>query len=123
MNFLLTKNVCGLSLSCGLLFFTVLRTAHWYKKRPNETPGGFIGLMEVAISYMQNGVTKEIVEKEYKLFSSYLLMVFSFTLINNLAEIIPVFPEGANITGSIATTGVLAFYAFIVVNLFAVKVY
>lgn len=31
MDFSLTKNVCGLFLSCGLLLFIVLRTAHWYK--------------------------------------------------------------------------------------------
>ena len=63
MDFSLTKNVCGLFLSCGLLLFIVLRTAHWYKKHPNEAPGGFIGLMEMAISYIQDGVIKEASEK------------------------------------------------------------
>lgn len=108
MDFSLTKNVCGLFLSCGLLLFIVLRTAHWYKKHPNEAPGGFIGLMEMAISYIQDGVIKEAIGKEYKPFSSYLLTVFFFILINNLIGIIPVFPGGANITGNIAVTGVLA---------------
>lgn len=79
MDFSLTKNVCGLFLSCGLLLFIVLRTAHWYKKHPNEAPGGFIGLMEMAISYIQDGVIKEAIGKEYKPFSSYLLTVFSLS--------------------------------------------
>ena len=34
----LTKNVCGLFLSCGILLFVVLRTAHWYKRHPNQVP-------------------------------------------------------------------------------------
>lgn len=77
--------------------------------------------MEMAISYIQDGVIKEAIGKEYKPFSSYLLTVFFFILINNLIGIIPVFPGGANITGNIAVTGVLALCTFIAVNLFATK--
>ena len=60
----LTKNVCGLFLSCGILLFVVLRTAHWYKKHPNQVPSGFTGLMEMIISYIQDGVIKESIGKE-----------------------------------------------------------
>ena len=120
----LTKNVCGLFLSCGILLFVVLRTARWYKKHPNQVPRGFTGLMEMIISYIQDGVIKESVGKdEYKPYSSYLLTVFFFILINNLIGIIPVFPGGANITGNIAVTAVLAGCTFIAVNLFATKEY
>ena len=118
------KNVCGLFLSCGILLFVVLRTARWYKKHPNQVPRGFTGLMEMIISYIQDGVIKESVGKdEYKPYSSYLLTVFFFILINNLIGIIPVFPGGANITGNIAVTAVLAGCTFIAVNLFATKEY
>ena len=110
----LTKNVCGLFLSCGILLFVVLRTAHWYKRHPNQVPSGFTGLMEMIISYIQDGVIKESIGKEeYRPFSSYLLTVFFFILINNLIGIIPVFPGGANITGNIAVTAVLAGCTFI----------
>lgn len=119
----LTKNVCGLLLSCGILLFVVLRTARWYKKHPGEAPGGFIGLMEMVISYIQDGVIKEGIGKEYKPFSSYLLTVFFFILINNLIGIIPVFPGGANITGNITVTLVLAGCTFIAVNLFGTATY
>ena len=120
----LTKNVCGLFLSCGILLFVVLRTARWYKRHPNQVPRGFTGLMEMTISYIQDGVIKESIGKEeYKPFSSYLLTVFFFILINNLIGIIPVFPGGANITGNIAVTAVLAGCTFIAVNLFATKEY
>ena len=120
----LTKNVCGLFLSCGILLFVVLRTARWYKRHPNQVPSGFTGLMEMIISYIQDGVIKESIGKEeYRPFSSYLLTVFFFILINNLIGIIPVFPGGANITGNIAVTAVLAGCTFIAVNLFATKEY
>lgn len=66
----LTKNVCGLLLSCGILLFIVLRTARWYKKHPNEAPGGFTGLMEMAVMFIHEGVVKEGIGKEYKPFSS-----------------------------------------------------
>lgn len=119
----LTKNVCGLLLSCSILLFVVLRTARWYKKHPGEAPGDFVGLMELVISYIQDGVIKEGIGKEYKPFSSYLLTVFFFILINNLIGIIPVFPGGANITGNITVTLVLAGCTFIAVNVFGTATY
>lgn len=119
----LTKNVCGLLLSCSILLYVVLRTARWYKKHPGEAPGGFVGLMELVISYIQDGVIKEGIGKEYKPFSSYLLTVFFFILINNLIGIIPVFPGGANITGNITVTLVLAGCTFIAVNVFGTATY
>lgn len=123
LDFSLTKNVCGLFLSCGIFLFIILRTARWYKKHPNEVPNGFTGLIETAVSYMQENVIKPAIGESYRAFSSFLLTVFFFILINNLAGIIPVFPGGANITGNIAVTGVLAASTFIAVNLFATKTY
>lgn len=119
----LTKNVCGLLLSCFLLLFIVLRTAHWYKKHPGKAPGGFTGMMEMAIVMLHDDVIKEGVGEKYKTFSSYLLTAFFFILINNLMGIIPIFPGGANVTGNIAVTFVLAACTFVAVNLFATRGY
>ena len=119
----LTKNVCGLLIGSIIILFIILRTARWYKKHPNEVPGGLVGLVEMAVCYMQDNVIKGAIGKDYKRYSSYLLTVFFFILINNLIGIIPVFPGGANVTGNIAVTGVLAGCTFIVVNLFATKNY
>lgn len=119
----LTKNVCELLLSCAILLFIILRAANWYQKHPNEVPKGFLGLVEMIITYLQESVIKNSIGKEYKPFSSYLLTVFFFILINNLLGIIPIFPGGANITGNIAITGILALCTFLAVNLFATKEY
>ena len=120
----LTKNVCGLFFACGALLFIVLRTAHWYKKHPNQVPKGFTGVVETIVSYIQDNVIKvSIGEKYYSSYSSYLLTVFFFILINNLFGIIPIFPGGANVTGNITITLVLAICTFIAINLFAPKAY
>lgn len=119
----MTKNVCAMLLGCALLLAAVLGTASWYKKHPNQAPGGFVGMMEAVIMYMQEEVIIKSVGKEYKMFSSYLLTVFFFILFNNLLGIIPIFPGGANVTGNIAVTMVLSVFTFLAINLFATKGY
>ena len=119
----ITKNVCGLLLACTLLLIAVLKTANWYKKHPGQAPGGFVGMMEAVVSYIQDDVIKKSIGEEYRPFSSYLLTVFFFILINNLMGIIPIFPGGANVTGNIAVTMVLAVCTFLAVNLFGTKAY
>jgi F-type H+-transporting ATPase subunit a len=47
----------------------------------------------------------------------YLLTVFFFILINNILGLIPVVPGGANVTGNIAVTGVLALMTFIITTI------
>ncbi len=44
----------------------------------------------------------------------FLLTVFFFIILNNLLGIIPFFPGGANVTGNIGVTGVLAAFTFII---------
>lgn len=124
MDISITKNVCGLLLACTLLLIGVLKTANWYRNHPGEAPGGFIGMMEAVVNYIQEDVIKKSIgEADYKPFSSYLLTVFFFILVNNLLGIIPIFPGGANVTGNIAVTMVLAICTFLAVNLFGTKAY
>ncbi len=123
LDFSLTKNVCGLFLSCAILLAIILSTAKWYQKHPDEVPKGFFGMVETVVVYIHDDVIKDSIGKEYKPFVSYLLTVFFFILINNLIGLIPIFPGGANITGNIAVTFVLAVGTFIATNLFATKHY
>jgi len=60
---------------------------------------------------------------EYRKYSPYLLTAFFFILINNIMGIVPFFPGGANITGNIAVTMVLALFTFMMVNIFGNKHY
>lgn len=119
-DFSVTKNVLGLLINCALLLFIVLGTARWYRKHDarEETPTGGVGLMEMLVTMVEDDIIKDCVGEDYKRYSPYLLTAFFFIFINNLMGIVPFFPGGANITGNIAVTLVLALFTFFTVNLF-----
>ena len=121
----ITKNVVGLLFNSILLVVLILLCARWYKKHDvlKEKPTGLAALLEPVIVMIEQDVIKDAVGPEYKRFSPYLLTAFFFILINNLMGIFPIFPGGANITGNIAVTGVLALFTFLMVNLFGNKHY
>ncbi len=121
----ITKNVLGLMINCVVLLILVLVTSRWYKKHDSlkEAPKGVPGLMEMLVMMVENDIIRPCVGKDYKRYSPYLLTVFFFILINNLMGIVPFFPGGANVTGNIAVTFVLALCTFIAVNVFGNKHY
>ena len=121
----ITKNVAGLMFNSALLVLLVLLTARWYRKHDarEEAPRGLAGVMEMMITMVEDDIIKECIGKEYKRYSPYLLTAFFFIFINNLMGIVPFFPGGANITGNIAVTFVLAMCTFFAVNLFGNKHY
>lgn len=124
-DFSITKNVLGLIINCALLLWIVLGTAKWYRRHDarEEAPKGFAGFMEMMISMVEDDIIKPSVGKEYRKFSPYLLTAFFFIFLSNLMGIIPFFPGGANITGNIAVTLVLALFTFFTVNIFGNKGY
>lgn len=119
----MTKNVCGLLLSSVLLSLSILGAARWYKRHPGEAPGGVMGMLDFVVDYIYEEVIKKSIGPDYRPFTSYLLTVFFFILFSNLLGVIPVFPGGANLTGNITITMVLAFCTFVAVNLFGTKKY
>ena len=122
----ITKNVCSLMITGLLLVLIVLWAARWYKKNDasESAPKGFIGLVEMMVMMVNDDLIKpSIGEKEYRRYAPYLLTAFFFIFISNLLGIMPFFPGGANVTGNIAVTMVLALCTFVAVNLFANKHY
>ena len=79
--------------------------------------------MEMIVTMVEDDIIKDCVGEDYKRYSPYLLTAFFFIFINNLMGIVPFFPGGANITGNIAVTLVLALFTFFAVNLFGNKHY
>ena len=124
-DFSITKNIAGLMINCALLLFIVLATARWYRRHDarEEAPKGGVGVMEMLVTMIENDVIKGCVGEDYKKYSPYLLTAFFFIFINNLMGIVPFFPGGANITGNIAVTLVLALFTFFIVNIFGNKHY
>jgi F-type H+-transporting ATPase subunit a len=125
LDFSITKNVLGLMINSVLLIFIVLGTAKWYRKHDarEEAPRGGVGLMEMMVSMIEDDVIKDSVGEDYKRYSPYLLTAFFFIFLSNLMGILPFFPGGANITGNIAVTFVLAMFTFFTVNIFGNKKY
>ena len=121
----ITKNVLSLMMSSLLLLIVVLLTAHWYKKHDvlNEAPTGIAALMEPLVMMVHDMARENIGEADYRKYSPYLCMVFLFILFNNFLGIMPFFPGGANLTGNIAITLVLALCIFFTVNLTGSKHY
>ncbi|NDW19376.1 ATP synthase F0 subunit A [Dysgonomonas sp. 216] len=123
----ITKNVASLLMASVLLVIIVLSVARWYKKRAAkgemEAPKGFVGFMEMFIMNVNDDIIKPCVGKDYKRFAPYLLTAFFFIFLNNLLGLIPLFPGGANLTGNIAVTFVLALFTFIIVNVSGTKEY
>lgn len=120
-----TKNVLGLLINCTILVLLVLCTSRWYRRHDSlkEAPRGVPGVMEMMVMMVEDDIIRPSVGKDYKRYSPYLLTAFFFIFINNLMGIIPFFPGGANITGNIAVTLVLALCTFIAVNVFGNKHY
>ena len=113
----ITKNVCSLFISIFLILFIFLKVAKQYKKRENEAPRGLQGLMEPLILFIRDEVAIPSLGKtRYQKYLPYLLTLFFFILINNLMGLIPIFPGGANLTGNIAVTGVLALITFLITS-------
>ncbi|NCC98642.1 MAG: ATP synthase F0 subunit A [Bacteroidia bacterium] len=119
----ITKNVFALLFSCFLLIIIFVPMARSYKKRPLDVPNKSQNLLEMVIMYMEDDVIKPSVGKKYQKYSPYLLTVFFFILINNLMGLIPIFPFGANLTGNLSVTLILALFTFFITNIFGTKEY
>ena len=120
----ITKNVLELFLVCIILCASVLGVAQWYKRNGyKKAPGGFVGVIEFIVNFIDKDVSKASIGHGYERFSPYLMTVFLFILTCNLLGLIPIFPGGANLTGNIAVTLTCAVTAFIAVNAFAPKGY
>jgi F-type H+-transporting ATPase subunit a len=72
---------------------------------------------------IEEDVIKSCIGENYRRYSPYLLTVFFFILINNLMGLVPFFPGGANTTGNIAVTFVLAMFSLLFINLFGTREY
>lgn len=121
----ITKNVLSLMFSSILLLIAVLVTARWYRRHDalEEAPRGFPAAVESLMMIPYNIARENIGEQDYRRYAPYLCMAFMWILLNNFLGIIPFFPGGANVTGNIAITLVLALFTFFTVNLTGTKHY
>lgn len=119
----LTKNAASLIFSSVLLIIIIMGVARSMKRNPMEAKKGFIGFMEMFIVSINDEVIKPAVGKDHARYAPYLLTVFFFIFLNNVLGLIPFFPGGANVTGNIAVTMILAITTMLVINLTGTKEY
>ena len=121
----ITKNVLALMINAALLVTLILLCARWYRKHDvlKEKPTGIAALMEPVVMFVESDLIRDVIGPGYRKYAPYLMTAFFFILINNLMGIVPFFPGGANTTGNIAVTLVLALFTFVMVNVFGTRHY
>jgi F-type H+-transporting ATPase subunit a len=93
-----------------LIFGSIAKS---YTKRQGKAPKGLQSLLEPVILFVRDDIAKPQLGHRYAAFMPYLLTVFFFVWLNNLMGLIPFFPGGANLTGNISVTMMLALCTFI----------
>lgn len=111
----ITKNVASLFASAIIALLIFLSIARSYKKRTYQAPKGLQSLLEPLILFIRDEVAIAAIGKEkYHKFMPYLLTLFFFIFIMNLMGLIPIPPAGANLTGNLAVTGVMAAFTLVI---------
>jgi F-type H+-transporting ATPase subunit a len=123
-DFSITKNTASLFLSAILILVIFISVANAYKKRGvNSAPKGLQSVLEPVVLFVRDDIAKPNIGKAYAKYMPFLLSVFFLVWLNNLMGLIPFFPFGANLSGNISFTLVLAVIVFLIVNFSAKKDY
>ncbi len=117
-DFSITKIVLAILMSTFLLILIFVSVARAYTRNKDKAPSGLQSLLEPLIIFICDDIAKSSIgEKKYEKFMPFLLTVFFFIFFNNLFGLIPFFPGGANVTGNIAVTLVMAVFTFIITTI------
>jgi F-type H+-transporting ATPase subunit a len=121
----ITKTVVGMFSAAliGLLLFISLGRS--YRKTGVSAPKGIQSFMEPVILFVRDDIAiPNIGKHKYEKYMPYLLTAFFFILINNIMGLVPFPPPfGANVTGNIAITFVLAAFTFLITQFSGNKAY
>ena len=119
----ITKTAAAILIAVALLLVIVLYTARQYKKRGNQAPHGLQNLVELLVEHVRTDIAGPMLGNKTDKYLPYLLTLFFFIIFCNVLGLIPFFPAGANITGNIAVTAILALITFFITNLSGNKHY
>jgi len=123
LDFSITKNVVALFVSSFIILFLFISVAKTYKRRKGQAPTGIQNFLEPIILFIRDDIAKDSIGHKYEKYMPYLLTIFFFILINNLMGLVPILPGGANLTGNISVTLVLAMFTFVITTFSANKNY
>ena len=116
LDFSITKAVVGMLAAALIGLWLFLSLASSYRKTGISHPKGIQRFLEPVILFVRDDIAiPNIGEHKYEKYMPYLLSVFFFILINNVMGLVPFPPPfGANVTGNIAITFVLATFTFVI---------
>ena len=119
LDFSITKSAFGLLLIGLLMLLWFSKLARQYKTR--KVPTGFGRILEPLVLYVRDEIARpNIGEQHYRRFTGYLLTVFFFIWILNLAGLTPL---GFNVTGQLAVTACLAIFTLVIYTVSGTKGY
>lgn len=125
LDFSITKTVVGMLFAAlvGLLLF--LSLARSYKKTGISHPKGIQGFLEPVVLFIRDDIAiPNLGEHKYEKYMPYLLSAFFFILLNNILGLIPFPPPfGANVTGNVGVTFILALCTFLITQFSGNKAY
>ncbi|MBQ4291486.1 MAG: F0F1 ATP synthase subunit A [Muribaculaceae bacterium] len=123
LDFSITKNVAALFVTVIVVASVFLSLARYYRRNGMKAPRKFKGAMEFLVDFIYGGIVKPTLKDKAPKFAPYLMTVFMFIFVANLLGLVVIFPGGANLTGNIAITLVLALFTFFMTNVFGTKHY
>jgi len=111
-------------ISALLMLLIFISVAKAYARNVNKAPKGMQSMLEPLILFIRDDIAKSSIgEKKYEKYMPYLLTIFFFIFLNNILGLVPIFPGGANVTGNIAVTLVMAVFTFILTSVSGNKHY
>ena len=122
LDFSITKTVFGLFISCLFILLLFAFIVRGYKRNGENTPKGVAALFEPVYLFVRDQVVYANLGKKHgKRFLPYFATLFFFIFLGNLLGIVPFFPFGANVTGNISVTLILAMLTFVLMMGFSTK--
>ena len=115
----ITKNTASLFISLVLLLL-IFGSVGRKSIKNQGAPKGLASFIEPLVVFVRDDIVKPNVGKNSTKYLPYLLTLFFFILVNNLLGLLP---GGANVTGNMAITLILAFITLVVTNISGNKNY
>jgi F-type H+-transporting ATPase subunit a len=100
------------------VFWVFIAVARKATKNRGAAPTGLQNLIEPLVIFIRDQIAiPTLGQHKYEKYMPFLLTLFFFILIENFIGLIPIVPFGANVTGNISVTLVLALFTFIITTI------
>lgn len=117
-DFSLTKTVAEIFVAVIIMFWVFIAVARKAKKNKGIAPTGLQNLIEPVVIFIRDQIAiPTLGHHKYEKYMPFLLTLFFFILIENFIGLIPIIPFGANVTGNISVTMVLALFTFFITTI------